>query len=116
MFNAGMATTKLRIESQVDSIDSLGAPTQTWILIAEVFASVNDEEVSVEESLTTGPRRESAKRVTFSFRMIPKVQFGTRMRLTNPATSEVFSVNAIRYDRKRTVVFVDAIGGVSNGN
>lgn len=115
VFNAGAANRKMKFQSVVEGTDTLGAPVQTWTDYMTVHASIEGEESTVSDSLTTGPRREALKTMTVSIRNHPSFTFNTRQRVIDVRTNEVYSITGIRYNAKRSICFIDLVGGGSKG-
>ena len=115
MFNAGQAQMKVRIESPAEVKDAMGAPKTGWLPYAEVHAGVENREYSVADSLSTGPRRESAKNMTLIVRNHVNRAYHTNMRAVDVRTGEVYAITSIRYGARRDVCYMDVTGGVSDG-
>jgi hypothetical protein len=115
MFNAGAARMHVEFQDPVESVDALFAPVITWKPYARRHVQVENEQATVSDSFTTGPREESVKTMTLVVRHHPNFGYSTRQRVVNLHTGELFEVEAIRYNSTKSMCYVDVRGGQASG-
>lgn len=117
MFESGKANTLLEVQNASDGVDALGAPEFGWVsqVPALLLFAYPENETTAVDSLASGPREESVRTLTFVTRNHPGLVINTRQRLVDMATSELYRVNAIRYDAKKTMCYIDVVTGESSG-
>lgn len=115
MFRAGSARLLISFQDVVEAVDALGSPTQTWTPKCQLNAEVENEEYTVTDSLSTGPRKESTKSMTLIVRNAPSLGLNTRMRAVDSRSGTIYAITGIRYDAKKTKCFIDVVSGASKG-
>lgn len=115
MFIAGLANMRIDIQDVINGVDALGAPTRAYNSYLQCYAQTDGQQYSVTDSESAGPREESAKTITLIVRNHAQLNINTSQRVVDLETGELFSIQAIRYDRLNTVCYLDCVGGVANG-
>lgn len=116
MFNAGAATLQVVVERAVEAIDTLGAPSRTWAPLYTCWAQVENEQSLANES-RSAPREVNTRTMTLRLRCHPNpaMQVSVRDRLVEAAGEWTGDVTAIRYNRKRDIIWCDIETGESAG-
>lgn len=115
MLNIGRAQSLFEIQKPTTQKDSNGAPFSVWALYASVYAEIENAEVSAAESQGTGARREMLTSATLVCRCHPSQLFTPAMRAVETKTGDVYTINAVRYDVRRTTAYLDVVSGASAG-
>jgi len=115
MLNIGRACGSFRIDQPQVLLDSLNAPYTTWTEYATVYCEVENAETRADESMSSGPRKELTKNMTLITRCHPSQSFSPSMRAVDATTGDIYAINAVRYDTRRTTAYIDCQGGISSG-
>jgi head-tail adaptor len=108
---AGLLRHRIRIESVTNGVDSLGAPTKTWALLAEVQADV----ASLSGREYFGANRDLGDETwRITIREIPGVHVDGTYRATDVDTGAVFDITAVLESHARGVLTMAAKSGSSH--
>lgn len=114
MLPVGRMNTMVTIQNNVETVDSMGAPTRSWVDYLTLYAAIENEEFnSADENVA--PMEKTVRSKTYIVRNSSTNNINPRQRLVEVSSGSIYEITAIRYDQKLTTCYIDCRTGVGNG-
>lgn len=114
MIAVGKLNRQVTLQEPTTALDGMGGPVLTWATYATVWSAIENEEYTSNES-NAAPHERGVMSRTYIIRNHPTYNIHLKMRINDPLDGFLGAISAIRYDAKRTVCYIDAQSGASNG-